>query len=386
MGQIQRLKQTEIQNGNVINANDFNSEFDQLVGESNSQDQRLGALESENQTITGNKTFLSTVTLASSPKIGEVTPLNVDEGVTLDGVICKEGTLITSVTEGDPESLIDGQLWFDADTKTYKAQQRGTAHAFGWLPKKTLLGGAPQWVSGSEILIPAGCSGLDSTGSTWFELNADTAVNLNTTGELGLDVGTLAADSWYYLYICQGDSGATVVASLNANEPIKPTGYEDFQRKLPFAMKTDSAALLIPFYVAAGWPYQPQINWQGIYRPLAIDKTVRADEIDTRVVTGGVATTRTAADCSAWLPENASIGIVSGLAEASANLVVSIYEAHELIGDVAGHRFWTNVNFSLHPTFKNLTIQANASKQLGYSVQAGAVIDIWFEGFTVTEL
>jgi len=45
MSQISRLKDAEITNGNLINADDIDTELNQLVAESNSQDTRLGSLE-----------------------------------------------------------------------------------------------------------------------------------------------------------------------------------------------------------------------------------------------------------------------------------------------------------------------------------------------------
>jgi|GEM_PF-4933215 len=46
MSQISRLKSAQIQNGNLINADDINSELNQQVNESNSQDSRLSTIES----------------------------------------------------------------------------------------------------------------------------------------------------------------------------------------------------------------------------------------------------------------------------------------------------------------------------------------------------
>jgi hypothetical protein len=63
MAQISRLKEAEISNGNIINADDLESEFDQLLGESNSQDNRITMLESGTYTFTGNKTFASPIVI-----------------------------------------------------------------------------------------------------------------------------------------------------------------------------------------------------------------------------------------------------------------------------------------------------------------------------------
>jgi hypothetical protein len=87
MSQISRLKEVEIANGNLINADDLNAEFDQLVSESNSQDQRVTALESGAVTVTGVKTF------NTPPRMNQVDEASAQAGVRIDGVLCRDGVV-----------------------------------------------------------------------------------------------------------------------------------------------------------------------------------------------------------------------------------------------------------------------------------------------------
>jgi microcystin-dependent protein len=73
MAQLSRLRDSEISNGNLINADDLDVEFNQLVGESNSQDNRITALESGTMSIGGVKTF------TQMPMLPAVDPSNANQ-------------------------------------------------------------------------------------------------------------------------------------------------------------------------------------------------------------------------------------------------------------------------------------------------------------------
>jgi hypothetical protein len=87
MAQISRLKDTEISNGNLINADDLDTEFNQLVSESNGQDTRLTNIEINNQTLGGLKTFSGGI---ATDTIAERT---ANAGVTVDGLLIKDRTI-----------------------------------------------------------------------------------------------------------------------------------------------------------------------------------------------------------------------------------------------------------------------------------------------------
>lgn len=92
MAQIARLKDAEISNGNIINADDLDSEFNQLVSESNGQDTRLTTIESGAFNKSGVMTFLTT------PKTDAISEVTAGVGVTIDGVVCKDSMVTVAGT------------------------------------------------------------------------------------------------------------------------------------------------------------------------------------------------------------------------------------------------------------------------------------------------
>lgn len=92
MAQIARLKDAEISNGNIINADDLDAEFNQLVSESNGQDTRLTTIESGAFSKSGIMTFLAT------PKMDAISEVTAGVGVTIDSVVCKDGMVTVAGT------------------------------------------------------------------------------------------------------------------------------------------------------------------------------------------------------------------------------------------------------------------------------------------------
>lgn len=118
MSQISRLRDAEISNGNLINANDIDIEFNQLVAESNGQDNRLTSLESSAMTIGGVKTF------SSAPRADQIDERTSAAGVTIDSVLHKDGAIRLSPVSGyTPVS--NGDFGYDSTTHTYKAMENG---------------------------------------------------------------------------------------------------------------------------------------------------------------------------------------------------------------------------------------------------------------------
>jgi len=88
MAEISRLRDTEISNGNLINADDLDTEFNQLVDESNAQHDRLTTLESGVITLTGTKTF------GSAPKLDSILEKTTGAGITVEQIKLKQGSIV----------------------------------------------------------------------------------------------------------------------------------------------------------------------------------------------------------------------------------------------------------------------------------------------------
>lgn len=65
-----------------------------------------------------------------------------------------------------------------------------------------------------------------TNGSLYTSLyNVSIAIDCATVGANGLDTGSLAASTWYYLYVIYNGSNTAGLASLSATTPTMPSGY-----------------------------------------------------------------------------------------------------------------------------------------------------------------
>lgn len=89
------------------------------------------------------------------------------------------------------------------------------------------------------------CDHLSSTGDVYSANGQGFTIDLGTTGLNGLDTGSLAADTWYYLYSIANAVQGTVggLASLSASTPSLPTGYT--HQQLVGAIRTDGSGNLM---------------------------------------------------------------------------------------------------------------------------------------------
>ncbi len=204
MSQLSRLKDSEISNGNLIDADDLDSEFNQLVSESNDQDDRLTDLESNPMTINGVKTF------SSAPKLDALEERTADNGVDIDGVALRDSS-VKIATATNPSGLEDGMLWYNTTNDKLNLRTNGSTKSMATeayvlenagIPKGYLSprSRAPLYVSAFSLSVPS-FYGVDSTGAHGIDVTASTLVTINTNGLNGLAAdATEAISTWYYLY------------------------------------------------------------------------------------------------------------------------------------------------------------------------------------------
>lgn len=82
------------------------------------------------------------------------------------------------------------------------------------------------------------------TGST-----SDLSITISTasSGAGGVDTGSIASDTWYYVWVCYGTSGTTAILSLSYESPTLPSGY-DSQYVRVGSILTNSSSLLYYIY------------------------------------------------------------------------------------------------------------------------------------------
>lgn len=249
MANISRLKSAEISNGNYVNADDVEAELDQLVTEHNSKETRIVALESGNTSISGNKTFTGTTTLSGDVNVGGSATLAVANKLNI-------------ARSGDPGTLADGDLWYETGSDLLKVRTNGATvslNAAG--APKYVYGPAPQYNAAPSIILPAGLGVIDDTNTVSYAAATNLTVSLATSGANGLDTGTEASNTWYYVWLIRNTSGTVAgLFSTSSTSPTMPSGYTQ-KARLPFAVRNDGSSNIIPFVVESGWPDQTIVRY-----------------------------------------------------------------------------------------------------------------------------
>ena len=88
-------------------------------------------------------------------------------------------------------------------------------------------------VASNTTLTVAAGQARDSNNVVDMATTATTTINTAVTGLNGLDTGTLAASTWYYVYMIADSSNYNAtgfVASTSATTPTLPFGYDSYRR------------------------------------------------------------------------------------------------------------------------------------------------------------
>ncbi|MEM0951987.1 MAG: hypothetical protein AAGI66_07585 [Cyanobacteria bacterium P01_H01_bin.74] len=164
MSQLSRLRDAEITNGNIINADDIDTEFNQLLSESNAQDTRLNALETQSMTIGGTKTFSGAV------KANTITEDTTDSGVSVESVIHKDGAIQLAETE-DYAPTATGQLGYDSTSHQFLVMENGIVRKVNTTPYVLASQSA-------SYMVQAADKGKVLTGSTALTMTMPAAETL----------------------------------------------------------------------------------------------------------------------------------------------------------------------------------------------------------------
>lgn len=191
--QLARLKDAEISNGNLINANDIDAELNQLVNGHNNLDTRVGDIESSAVTLTGAKTFSSNI------KVDGIDERSSGVGVTLDSVLHKDGFIRVPAGAGFTPTT-NGDFGYDSTSNTYDVYVNGAA--------KSMLhtGSSVDDLNDVTITTPASGQVLKYNGSAWVNGTGGSLILLSTaTASASATVDfTSSIDSTYDEYVLVG--------------------------------------------------------------------------------------------------------------------------------------------------------------------------------------
>lgn len=117
-------------------------------------------------------------------------------------------------------------------------------------------GCSPSYTSTTTVTIGAG-QVRDSTDSFDIAVSAPLVINFAVNGVNGLDTGSFAANTGYYLYVLYDQSQTNppqAVASLSATAPTIPSlnGVTFSHFRLVGWVLSDGSTHLLPFYIANG--------------------------------------------------------------------------------------------------------------------------------------
>jgi hypothetical protein len=116
-----------------------------------------------------------------------------------------------------------------------------------------------------QVDISAGEVGADD-GSDVIEVTTPLTVDITTIGAAnGLDGGSEASDTWYYLFLIKNPATGAVAGLLSASStsPTLPSGYT--KKRLIGAVRNDGSSNFLPF-IQAGKRVQyedRQLVWSG---------------------------------------------------------------------------------------------------------------------------
>jgi hypothetical protein len=269
-------KPYDFASGTLAVASEVNANFDAVINSLNGKSE-----------LTETNIFLASQSFSAG--------LSATTGSFSGDLTCGKGVSLAATVS----SFTNGQYWF-ADN-TLKGRVDGVTLPYAPAPANWVGGPPPVYTSAASITLAAGTMAVDDTRAKIIERKASLVVSLASSGAGGLDTGTEANNTWYYVWLCEGTSGVTAVFSASSTSPTLPTGYTSFKRLLPFAVRNDASSNLIPFGNIIGWTGgQPFVPWD-VARTFYQDGTGYTGGT-ARVIAAGTATSWTDVSCAAFVP------------------------------------------------------------------------------------
>jgi hypothetical protein len=164
------------------------------------------------------------------------------------------GTAPASPAEGDLWNTADG-LFCQAGGTTRQVAMTTMIAPGGWSGLKVATLG----VSNSTSVITANWVTLVSgAGQAYVAKSVNVSPVITSAGANGLDTGTVAASSWYYVFIIYNPTTQTIAGlfSLSATAPTLPNGYTHFTRV--GTVRTQDAS---PYYLLQTLQYGRRVQY-----------------------------------------------------------------------------------------------------------------------------
>ncbi len=372
MSQIARLHTVEIVDGNIVEADDLNDEFDQLVSESNAQDLRITGIETltdEANTWPETQTFSAAVDPIKTDIVSERTPA---AGVTIDSVRLKDGMVKVA---GTPATA--GEIGYASNLLTFyngtTVKTIATIDTVSVFSKGYMSIIPPIWQSASTVRIPSGFSCRNDANTADITVGSNIDVALSASGAAGLDTGSEASGTWYYLWVCSGGSGTTGIFSTSQTSPTLPSGYADNKRLLPGAWRNDASSNIINQYFKNFNAKGTEVIYYVYMAPYS------ASPGPTNVLDGGTQTSFTDVNLASYVPPQSKLASVK---------FDSFGNSHTLSlrpnGYTADDFYSVNTSSTNGTVSVNVPIPTDSSQVIEYKT-SGSTVDGAVFGYTCTE-
>jgi hypothetical protein len=225
-----------------------------------------------------------------------------------------------------------------------------------------IAGLVPSWTSGTQVTIGAGQARSVSGGRNMV-LAAPQLVDAAVVGANGIDVGALANNNWYFIFVISDSTGVNPVAGLlstSQNAPVLPAGYDT--RRRVGSLRTNGAAQLRNFQV-----FGSGANRSVQYR----------DAISGRQrLTGGAATVVTTVGVSQFVAPTSSFARLQ--VQQRGTVIASLYDDPTQV--------FADAQRTVQPASGFCDVmRVSATRDMAYAnAAAGGLLDIWVTGYEET--
>jgi len=116
-----------------------------------------------------------------------------------------------------------------------------------WLTRSVLRDLRVSCDSATQVTIRQGAVVGSDDGAVVMELSSDVTVDITTSGVNGLDTGSEAVSTWYYVYLIWNESNGQIDGLLSASStsPAMPSGYT--KKRLVSAVRNNSSGNFMAF-------------------------------------------------------------------------------------------------------------------------------------------
>jgi hypothetical protein len=230
MGQLSAYSNTFVA-ATKAKASEVNTNFTEIKTAHNATDAELPAYTNGNRVIASNngKTAMVEITATTT------------EANYLSGVTSSIQTQLNDKPATSTVVLLDGTqkptavLEYASDLSGSMTAGSNKIPSIKWIEtnydtafKEYGLGLTTGSDSAHDINITAGAR-WDSTYAAKINLAVGVTVAIDAVGALGLDAGSPANSTQYYVWLCSGSSGTTGIFSASSTSPTLPTGYDTYK-------------------------------------------------------------------------------------------------------------------------------------------------------------